>query len=104
MDAVKFGDNAEPWSVARGGVKQWLHCRIVDVDALADAKRSELDGWLAERGVGNDGWLLVTRDGHGNHKLHHGKGTADVELSELPVWLQRPEPATKPAKVAKARK
>lgn len=98
--AIVFGDGVEPHSVARGGVKRWLHCRIDDVSELPDTQRDELAAWLAAHGNEPGTSLLVTRDEGGTHYVN----TVAVDVAELPSWLQGPEPQPKPVKATKARK
>lgn len=98
---IEFGDGSEPLSVARGGVKRWLHCQIADVDALPDEQRTELAAWLESRSLTEVSSLLVTRDDAGSYRLHAGGTVLEVELAQLPMWLQHPDPpaesAPKPA-------
>ena len=99
---VVFGDDSEPWSVARGGVKRWLHCRA-DVTELAEERFAELAAWLAAHGIETvPPVVLVTRDGAGTHQLHAAGTATDVALAELPAWLQRPEPEPVAVPVKKA--
>lgn len=106
MDAIVFGDGTEPYSIARGGVKRWLHCRILYGEKLSEARQVELAMWMQERDLGYDGCLLVTRDESGAHKLHVGSGAVEINLTDLPTWLQRPEPEapTPPSTVRAKRK
>ncbi|HCT81750.1 MAG TPA: hypothetical protein DGT23_35255 [Micromonosporaceae bacterium] len=106
--AVEFGDGREPWSVGRGGVRRWLHCRV-DVSALPAGQGDELSAWLTARDLNGDVPVLVVTRGDDGYWVHVPGGQCDVSLEELPVWLQRPQPQVlgKPAgtpKAGKARK
>lgn len=103
-ELIEFGDGSEPWSVARRGVKRWMHCIVREVGALTEARRDELGEWLTGLGLtAAPPSLLITR-GDDGYRVHVAGGTADVELAALPVWLQRPEADPKPARATKARK
>jgi hypothetical protein len=93
---VEFGDSSEPWSVARGGVKRWLHCQISDVTALPDEHQTELGDWLESRSIPTGSRLLILRDQAGNHTLHVAGAVVDVNVADLPLWMQRPQPQPKP--------
>lgn len=95
--AVVFGDGSEPWSVARGGVKRWLHCRV-DVDVLPDKRYEELADWLVGHSLAPTvSTLLVTR-GDDGYQVHTSEGPSDVDFEDLPMWMQRPQPQqAKPA-------
>lgn len=105
---IDFGDASEPWSIARGGAKRWMHCLVRETDALTESQQAELNVWLAEREVtATVETLLVTR-GDDGLRAHFRGGSMPVALEELPVWLQRaePQPCATPAKktAPKARK
>lgn len=101
---LQFGDGVEPWSVARGGVKRWLHCRVA-VDALSDEQRAELTEWLSARSIDPDVAEVVVTRGDDGHRLHAAGEQVDVALTELPLWLQRtePQPASKPSRPTRRR-
>jgi hypothetical protein len=102
--AVVFGDGTEPWSVARGGVKRWLHCRAETIE-LPEEHYAELATLLAAHGIdAMPQVLLVTRDDAGIHRLHAAGAAADVALAELPTWLQRPEQAPGPVPKPRTRR
>jgi len=103
--AVEFGDSSEPWSVGRGNVKRWLHCRV-DVDVLPETRRDELHAWLAELGVTDPVETLLVTRGDSGYRIHLPT-PLDVHLEDLPVWLQRtelPPGPEKPASVTRMRR
>lgn len=98
MTAVEFGDGREPWSVARGKVKRWMHALVRDTTALPAAWQTELREWLADRDATVDiKSLLVTR-GEGGYAVHVSGSRLSVELTDLPAWLQQPTPEPEPVK------
>ena len=89
---VELGDGREPWSVARGGVKRWLHCRV-ELDALADGQYEDLDAWMARLDLRMPAAVLLVTRGDDGYRVHGHDGTAEVNFEDLPAWLQRPEPS-----------
>lgn len=94
---VEFGDGSEPWSVSRGKVKRWLHCRIADVEALPEVQQTELADWLESRSIPTGSLLQIVRDQAGNHTLHIADAVVELALADLPLWLQGAEPEPQPA-------
>lgn len=101
---IYFGDSAEPWSVSRGGIKRWLHCRIGDIGALSEERQAELAEWLESRSLPAGSRLLVTRDQVGSHTLHIAGAAVELALADLPLWLQGPAPQLQPAPKPPARR
>lgn len=94
-DLIEFGNGVEPCSVARGGVKRWLHCTVRDIGSLPAAWRDELTVWLAALGIHEATSLTVTR-GDSGHRVDAAGCSAEVALADLPPWLREP---TAPSKV-----
>lgn len=102
--AIEFGDGAEPWAVSRGQVRHWVHCVVRDVSELPQAQQNELRSWLDARVTAQPvERLLVSRDDNGGYTLHAAGGWINLDLADLPVWLQHPE-QPKPVKATKVRK
>lgn len=106
--SVEFGDGSEPWSVARGNARRWMHCLVRQVEELPDDQRDELCAWLAERGAELGPSLLVSR-GEDGYRVRVAGASLAVDVEDLPVWLQRPQPQAAqpqpaPVKATRARK
>lgn len=85
---IEFGDDREPWSVARNKAKRFVHALVRDVKALRPSQQAELRSWLAGLGVASDvASLLVTRSEDG-YRVHVTGAAFDVQFVDLPVWLQ----------------
>lgn len=95
---IEFGDGCEPMAVGRHKVRTWLHCILREAGELPDQRAAELQQWLTDRGCDPLApSVLVSRDDKGVYRVHVAGSRVEVELSELPVWLQRPEPESRAA-------
>lgn len=95
---IEFGDGSEPMAVGRHKVRTWLHCILREAGELPDERRNELQQWLTGRGADPmSPSLLVSYDDKGVYRVHVAGARIEVQLQELPVWLQRPEPESRAA-------
>ena len=104
VSAVEFGDGSEPMAVGRHKVRTWLHCLVREAGELPDGQRTELQSWLETRGCDPlVPSVLVTRDDQGVYRVHAAGLRLEVALSDLPVWMRRPEPPAPEPKPAAAK-